>query len=700
MKSNEKTRRKNRYDPLYRVIDETKEMQLIESTFFEKFDRLKKINNLGIIPEVFEMAKYSKYEHTYGTIYQVNNLIEIAENVIDQKYQNPLIIAAHFIHIGHCPFTFSTERGVLIACFIGKKTGNLAIQKFVDDKIESAYKTIGKTKENLEPIKKTLYSLTDFKQLYRIFSMAFIVKNWKRINSKAFTNALSSDDLKNITHDLLTKNNDGYKYLDLCDRVDYVQRDALYFGAVKIDVSPKHIYRKSSRYHPIAASDETKLIDANLEYLSNVYYRHKSVIYFTALYEKIIAALILEKNFKLEYLEELNDESFKRLICQNKMENGQVKLSKIWCKRADDLFNKRIKFHFVFFIEEVQFSEDKSIIEIEEQLITQNGEFNELLEYPFRNLVLLSMDHSKRQMTFSPNMRLFDFHFFINNDARDLTELLKIINRLSSKISVKNHEKISRGIGNLMSPTGKCRINNKPVNTEVAKQILLFERENNCQWETLKSFLDTLFGLEEFEEIRSDVAIYIMKNLYLRYSEENLELSDERIIDIYAEIVRTIFTLSIEILQNPKFCPFFEQINKILSHSITTVKNEGQRGIIFEAICLLAEIGKTIGNVPLIINGLVVIDPSKEKESQDHHEYDILKFFLNENNQAELHIFVCSISDGIRANNKQSISDLADEINLNYPELIIKTWYMIPKDKKKENWKPILEETGRSYNVI
>lgn len=54
------------YDPLYRVVDVTEEISFIEGNFKGLFDRLKGINNLGLIPEVLEMAKYPKYEHHLG----------------------------------------------------------------------------------------------------------------------------------------------------------------------------------------------------------------------------------------------------------------------------------------------------------------------------------------------------------------------------------------------------------------------------------------------------------------------------------------------------------------------------------------------------------------------------------------------------------------------------------------------------------
>lgn len=72
-----------RYDPLYRVIDLTEEIGFIEGTFKSLFDRLKGINNLGIIPEILEMARYPKYEHHLGTVYQINCLLDsVDKNII------------------------------------------------------------------------------------------------------------------------------------------------------------------------------------------------------------------------------------------------------------------------------------------------------------------------------------------------------------------------------------------------------------------------------------------------------------------------------------------------------------------------------------------------------------------------------------------------------------------------------------------
>jgi len=108
-----------RYDPLYRVVDVTEEISFIEGNFKGLFDRLKGINNLGIIPEVLEMAKYPKYEHHLGTVYQINCLLDMNKGIIPDKYYLPLKLSALFLHSGHLPFTCSTERALLLASGLG-----------------------------------------------------------------------------------------------------------------------------------------------------------------------------------------------------------------------------------------------------------------------------------------------------------------------------------------------------------------------------------------------------------------------------------------------------------------------------------------------------------------------------------------------------------------------------------------------------
>src|SRR5674476_1592253 len=70
--------RKIRRDPLYRVSDVNRWIIEAESVFSDELNRLQDINKLGIIPVVDrKMPTYSKYEHAFGTVHQIVNLLRI-----------------------------------------------------------------------------------------------------------------------------------------------------------------------------------------------------------------------------------------------------------------------------------------------------------------------------------------------------------------------------------------------------------------------------------------------------------------------------------------------------------------------------------------------------------------------------------------------------------------------------------------------
>jgi len=249
------------------MIDGTPEMRIVEGNFKSLFDRLKRINNLGLIPEVFEMARYPKYEHELGTIYQVNNLLNVAdENTIPAKYEKPLIIAALFLHLGHLPYTYSTERALLLASNLGHRNKENKIKEYVKTKIEKVLNKTSIDGEKKQNMLDDIFSLHDYNLLYRYFSSEILVERFG--NLKTNIAVLGDADLEVIIRDLVDKESEGYYYLNLADEADFVQRDALYFGTVRIDVSPKHLYSGISRDNPRFSVSEEKLMEYNLKYLT------------------------------------------------------------------------------------------------------------------------------------------------------------------------------------------------------------------------------------------------------------------------------------------------------------------------------------------------------------------------------------------------------------------------------------------------
>jgi len=187
------------------------------------------------------MARYPKYEHGLGTVHQINSLLDVAdENVIPTRYRKSLILASLFLHLGHLPYTYSTERALLLASNLGRRSNENKIKRYVKTKIEKILSRINLDNKRKQDILDNIFSLRDYKSLYRYFSAEILVEKFGNLKDKV--DGLNEEDLEVIIKDLVDKENDGYTYLSLADKADFVQRDALYFGTVRIDISPKHLY--------------------------------------------------------------------------------------------------------------------------------------------------------------------------------------------------------------------------------------------------------------------------------------------------------------------------------------------------------------------------------------------------------------------------------------------------------------------------
>ncbi|MEN4005990.1 MAG: hypothetical protein PQ964_01300 [Methanobacteriaceae archaeon] len=180
---------------------------------------------------------------------------------------------------------------------------------------------------------------------------------------------LKDDDKHIIVGNMVDyESSDGYKFLELVDKTDFVQRDALYFGTARIDISPKHLYGKNLMESELKSSfDEEKLIESNLSYLRERFYKNHEIRWFTRLYEKILASLIMSKEFEIEWLWKFDDFQFKTLITENLTpKNKSAKLPKDRIRRMEDLFKGEMKFSPIFELK-IPF-EKQSVVDLEYKL--------------------------------------------------------------------------------------------------------------------------------------------------------------------------------------------------------------------------------------------------------------------------------------------------------------------------------------------
>jgi len=691
------------YDPLYRVVEKTEEIQFIEGHFKELFDRLKGINNLGIIPEVLEMAKYPKYEHHLGTVYQINCLLECMDkDMIPEVYHLPLKLSALFLHSGHLPFTYSTERALLLASSLGTDDRNNNAKNYVKKRIERVLQQANFDDKEREKHLEKLFSVENYKVLYRYFSCLIFLEKWKKIQEEY---ELKDEDKETIIRNLIDSKNDGYRYLELANKADFVQRDALYFGTVRLDISPKHLYGQGLLGHTseIFSVDEKELIESNLDYLRERFYDSDRIRWVSRLYEKIVASLILSKNFKMEWVDKLDDSEFKRIITENNTPNKPANLSKNWIKRANDLFENGIHFSVVFELSDISFEKQKNVIDIEYKLLGKSESTRGLLVYPFEKGLLLDIEYLRKQRFPShPNYWQFSVGVFQNDSQRRFIELINIIEQLSHYCSIigvgdkktSHIRNIREGICKQFSWTGSIRIDNKNVIEAISESIENIENGDAYEkGEFLSKFLKGLSSIETFYELW-----YNFENQFFWLSriegivkehKEDIEKSDIR-----KYFVEGMLSLPVRLLQFKTTEKYLDEIYKKLLEMIPNAESNEKKGYLFEALLLIDSIREKKGTFQFLINGMVVVDPTKPKDERDIHEFDVIELFINESDKAECWISACSIADDYEQKNREQLDKLARNIHRVYSDLRIRTRYIIPENKGHGVWKPKEEETG------
>lgn len=672
---------KIRYDPLYRVIDISDEMNSLEGNFKDLFDRLKHINNLGIIPDVLEMAKHSKFEHYSGLMYQIESLIKIRK--IEEKYIIPLKVSAIFLHLGHLPYTYSTERSILLASYFDKD-----VKQFVEKRVKKVFKTIGTDEEKLEEIFNDLFSLYEYQQLYKYFSAFLVLRNWRRISRVG----LKNDQKVTVLENMVKKQGTGYKLLDCADKVDFVQRDSLYFGTARIDITPSHIYKDSESSKSYFV-DEIKLIDNNLDYLEERFYRNPEVRCFTGLYEKFLAKLFLSKNFKIDILFDLNDFQMKKLITEDLLEspsgNLRWKLPKSVINNMKELFNKEIKFSHIFELPNI-FFEKQTSIELEYRILKKTKKSTGILDYPFKNGLLLTIDYVDSDPYFvHPNRQPFSINLFQRDMEGDETiefvEILKIFKEIREYCSICDIRQIEEGICKQLSWNKSIRINNKPIIRALAKIIDDIVQKNDS---VVKKLLKEIKKKKIFEKIVTENYTNYQHWRYIEYACAD----EENKLKGYKVLVRFLLSFPV-FLKYKKIKNFVETIHNQLLNEYHN-EPENVRGHFFEALWLIERLLEG-SDLNLLINGMIVVNPNKSKDKKDENEFDVIEIYI-EDDKTKCNIYACSIGGDYKSNYGQ-LQKLAETIHYKYSDLYIKAFYVIPKNKTSNQWEPIKKEAGISW---
>jgi len=686
-----------RYDPLYRVIDEVEELKKIEGYYRHAFDRLKNISNLGIIPRVLEMANYPKYEHSVGTVHQIHNLLELADNQsIPQKYHFPLRLGSIFLHTGHLPFTFSSERALLLACNLGERTKQNEVERYIRKRLENVFEAWDVDAGQEERITEKLLTLKTYKLLYRFLSADILIGCWGKIKSRLDA---EENDIRIAIRNLVDQGNDGFQWLTLASKADYVQRDALYLGTVRIDISPRHLYGDLSEYSPQFSVNEEKLIEANLRYLKDRFYDDIDVVWFSRLYEKIIARFLISGKLEPNWLQDFNDSELERLIKDGvKPDGSTVRLSPKWTDRINDLFEGEFDYSEVFRLNNFLYPED--VIELEYDLIGKRHSQKGLLEYPFSEGILLSLDYvrddsvsfgDEARVPVPPTHNAYEISLFKAKSSTQLLDSLKVIERLSDRASLRHNDELRQALSEELSWTGTARIDNNDVVVAIGKAIGLLEAEDD-------EYVDSL--VKEIRKIKTYSGIWNNHENILWWFQtkgDGPDVADE-VHDRYCRYVaRGILSLPVRLMQfkEPQAC--LKQIYLKLKELCNSDDLDLEKGDVFEALCLIDRIIEQRGSFQFFINGMVVQDRDEPRHSRDKNEFDVVELAVVEEDGTEIvecWIYACSVSKSFERDNQDQLSRLVDETRLEFPGMRIRTRYMTPNS----DYTPHVTDAGRNYN--
>ncbi|MFW6017100.1 MAG: hypothetical protein ACOCRK_11730, partial [bacterium] len=576
-------------------------------------------------------------------------------------------------------------------------------KKYIKKRVKKVLDIIPLDEEARHNMTNDLFSMKENNLLYKYFSAEILLRNWHKIFKKI--NDLNDEDIQVIIENLVKKDSDGYKYLNLADKADFIQRDALYLGTVKLEISPEHLYNELLKYKPNYSIDEKELLDVNLNYLTSRFYHNPDVVCFSRLFEKIVAAIIINSGFDFKMLEEYNNMEFKRLICYNLDKNNSKRFSSSnqWIKRAKELFNGELSYTRFIELDNVSFPDKKDSIDIEYYLVNKRDSQKGLLTYPWEKGVLLSIEYKGKfeenlneyMAIISENDR-YSVTIFKNNEERNYIDLLNLINILVKHLSIMTHiNKIKVNLGKDLSWTGDARIDNSIVINSIKDAIFSIENSQFNKGEFVKNYLREIQNIKSYQELwENNINNFFWFSTIL----SEIQISNVR----YDNFIKGILSLPTKLLQYRSTVTFLNIIYDELLQMIKQETSSDIRGNYFETLCLLERI-KTSSDFPYIfqifLNGLVFVDYNQENSNMDKNEFDIIELIINSNGQAECIIYACSIADDYRNKDIEQLTKLVEHINSKYPDMIIKTKYMIPHNKLINNWNPKIEDAGRNYNL-
>lgn len=258
----------------------------VEKVFYHfksEIQRLKKIAALGLISVLKPIARHTKFDHQIGVLY----LLERAEKSqqIPKGFFNAFQFAAAINHIGHLPFTVSSERALYLASCESVEVRQ-SIIKYVEPLDFIPRKNMQCSKKCFINEKRPTQMLEErldtgkWWDIYKFLSATKALCKYE--NSLSLIHNLEAE----VVHIILGEQCECYEKLNQLDRLDWALRDLTYAATSKISLNLSTMIDNFQ-------ADEWRFIDNVIEgYLEPYIYRSSDVEIKSALFEKALANCI------------------------------------------------------------------------------------------------------------------------------------------------------------------------------------------------------------------------------------------------------------------------------------------------------------------------------------------------------------------------------------------------------------------------
>ncbi len=631
---------RTRNDPLYRVIELPPIVNKVDGKFNELTNRLDKMNSLGLVAFLHQAARYPKAEHRYGLIHQVKTMLDSPWFEKRRKeHGDAMLLSACFLHLGHMPFTVSSERAFLLACRQDEDVRNL-----LTSIIDTVYPKADMSEAAARNIERDFLCLNRPHRLYRWISAYRMLKNESKTNSILDSVDTLKDDnseiMQEAVRNLVDSNYIGYDYLKWANRADYIQRDGLYFGTVRLDISAKHLYKRDF-LNPIRPTDEWALLAQNRTYLVNHIYEPPRLKGEIASYEHMLAHFMSMQNFDAGWMLEWSDLELKDFLETGKYENERIIYAKA-AQRGEQFLKQQSMLDRGLTVYGISHSSDGPA-GLEDSFVEHTG--TGLFRYPFEDGFAIRPEISGDQELVHDDKMRFDVGFYVADDKLNGHRFFSTLNQALMYSEIRHQQKTQRALGALLTHEERCEISNESIQrciSEGLKEIWhrdprnfrelwdMFEKAKlwECLWNNFANFWQ-LMEVRQFLDRANDP--------------ENESAYDE----MFQKLARSLLAFPVVVWSYKQPNSFLKKLKDCLWSIFNDNNDGGERGCLFEAICLVDRIldGSDVGKW-IYINGLEIYqeietDANESMEVMPTKEFDIIEMYIS---GTDLHLDIREVS--------------------------------------------------------